>query len=347
LVIANCCYHVGHERSTKVADDRGFLKEEGLTNYVIERGGLLPADFEHLALGRVMWERGIDIATAVDVRAAVIQNSVGEDVYIVGGWRTGTQSNGKLITAKHITRPDQLRGAKTPMREKGNLSYHSLAGALRKMGIDPESDIEWIERRHTAYANEDEGELLRTGQVSLLSVDGPDADRLIQEGYPVLYDMDDYYKGLGHWPPGKVIVATKQTIEKRTEELTAFLRGNLHAYWFIQDPANHAYMYELETRMRAATSNETERKVRMLRTEAPRTPRKGTLMAGHMVMDGLVPRVALQTIIDDLVQYGGLDEPIDIDRVMEDGPSVAAYESLLGRGVIKRDFLNQWLSVMA
>src|SRR5437773_2011415 len=153
LVIANCCYHVGHERSTKVADDRGFFKEEGLTNYVIERGGLVPAEFEHVALGRLMWERGIDIATAVDVRAAVIQNAVGEDVYIVGGWRTGTQANGKLITAKHITRPDQLRGAKTPMREKGNLSYHSLAGLLRKLGIDPEKDIEWVERGDTAYAN--------------------------------------------------------------------------------------------------------------------------------------------------------------------------------------------------
>ena len=70
-------------------------------------------------------------------------------------------------------------------------------------------------------------------------------------------------------------------------------------------------------------------------------------MAGHMVMDGLVPRVALQTIIDDLVQYGGLDEPIDIDHVLEDESSVAAYENLLDRGVVKKDFLGEWLSVMA
>ena len=50
---------------------------------------------------------------------------------------------------------------------------------------------------------------LRAGEVTLLSIEGANADRLIQEGYPVLYDMDDYYKGLGHWPPGKVIVATR------------------------------------------------------------------------------------------------------------------------------------------
>jgi hypothetical protein len=30
---------------------------------------------------------GVDIATAVDVEAAIYQDSFGADVYIVGGWR--------------------------------------------------------------------------------------------------------------------------------------------------------------------------------------------------------------------------------------------------------------------
>src|SRR5437867_2720677 len=112
ILIANCCYHVGHERSTVVADEHGFFKEEGLERYVIERGGLMPAEWEHEALGRLMWERGIDIATAVDVRAAVIQRARGEDVYIVGGWRTQTQAATYLIGAKGMTSPDKLRGAR-------------------------------------------------------------------------------------------------------------------------------------------------------------------------------------------------------------------------------------------
>ena len=81
IVIANSNYHVGQERSVRVAEEQGFLKEEGLDSHVYLWGGLVPGRWEFDALGDVMWERGVDIATAVDVRAAVLRRSRGEDVY--------------------------------------------------------------------------------------------------------------------------------------------------------------------------------------------------------------------------------------------------------------------------
>ena len=36
---------------------------------------------------------GVDIATAVDVQAAIYQRSLGADLYIVGGWRSRTMTS--------------------------------------------------------------------------------------------------------------------------------------------------------------------------------------------------------------------------------------------------------------
>src|SRR5262249_30444980 len=115
IVIAQSGYHVGHQRSWRPAEEQGFVREEGLERYVYEPGGLIPARYESDALGLQMWERGVDIVTAVNVWSAIIQRSRGEDVYIVGGWRTLLAP--KLVGARGITRPEQLRGARSIARD--------------------------------------------------------------------------------------------------------------------------------------------------------------------------------------------------------------------------------------
>ena len=42
ILIANVNYHVGHWVAIYVAEEQGFFKQEGLTRYEYERGGLLP-----------------------------------------------------------------------------------------------------------------------------------------------------------------------------------------------------------------------------------------------------------------------------------------------------------------
>src|SRR4051812_33658343 len=133
LVIAQSGYHVGHQRSWRPAEEQGFVKEEGLVNYVYQPDGLIPARFEADALGLQMWERGVDIVTAVNVWSAILQRSRGEDVYIVGGWRTLLAP--KLIGAKGITRPEQLRGAKSIVRETAGMGFIGISSALRSFGV--------------------------------------------------------------------------------------------------------------------------------------------------------------------------------------------------------------------
>ncbi|HZT08009.1 MAG TPA: hypothetical protein VFC51_13340 [Chloroflexota bacterium] len=342
IVIANSNYHVGQERSFRVAEEQGFLREEGLDRYVYERGGLIPGRWEFEALGQVMWERGVDIATAVDVRAAVLQRARGEDVYIVGGWRV--QLAPRLIGAKGITGPEQLRGARIGVREKWGLNHIGLASAISTFGIDPEREIEWVEDPIVGYGSAGVEELLRSGRVTVLPLNGREADRLMDEGYPLVLDLETFYRGRGAWPPGKVIVATRRTVEQRGAELRAFLRANLRAFWFVQDPANHEYMFELETRMRASTFNDDERKLRMLRSESevPVQTYDGPRSTGYMPMDGLVPRPALAAIVQGMAQKGEIDSAFAVDDVLKDQASIDAYDRLVSRGLIDAALVARW-----
>jgi ABC-type nitrate/sulfonate/bicarbonate transport system substrate-binding protein len=185
IVIANSCYHVGHERSVRVAEEQGFFQEEGLERHVYERGGLIPGPWEAVGLARQMWERGVDIATAVDVRAAILQRARREDVFIVGGWRTIHPA--KLIAAQGITRPEQLRGGKTITREDWGLAQAGIVMALRAFGIGP-GDVEWIEGVMHPELEAQGADLLRTGQVTFYSANGRDARALMSEGYPLVLD---------------------------------------------------------------------------------------------------------------------------------------------------------------
>lgn len=340
IVIANSNYHTGHERSWLVAEEQGYVREEGLENYVYQRGGLIPGEFEPLALARQMWERGVDIATAANVWSPIMQRARGEDVYIVGGWRV--QSAPKLIGAKGITKPEELKGGRSIIRERWGM-HQGVVLALQSFGVGPD-DIAWIESADVAYGAGDAEDLLRTGQVTLTSASGSKADRLMKEGYPLVLDLADFYLQHGGWPPGRVIVATTQTIEHRGEDLRAVLRANLRGFWFSQDPRNHAYMYDLETRCRRATFNEDERNVRRLRDEtaSPLEVEDPRDLGGSMAMDGLIPRGPLAGVIAGMVQAGQLDHPIDVDDVLKDAASIDACQQLLDRGVIDRQKLEQW-----
>ena len=340
LVIAQSGYHVGHMRSWRPAEEQGFVQEEGLERYVYDPYGLIPAKFEADALALQMWERGVDIVTAVNVWSAIIQRSRGEDVYIVGGWRTLLAP--KLIGAQGVTRPEQLQGAKSIVRDTEGMGFLGIATALRTFGVDPDR-IQWMKNPFAGYGS-DAGmlDLLRRGEVQFLSLTGEHADVLLAEGFPLVLDLADYYRKRGAWPPGRVVVATKLTIEERGDELRAFLRANLRGAWCGTDPKNHAFMYELETRLREQTFNDDERRLRMLKSKDPPPERQTRRYADPTIMDGLVSRPGLQNIIDGMVANGDLAQPVAVDDVLKEQAAKDALQSLLDRGLIDRAELAQW-----
>jgi len=87
LLIANSNYHVGQQVAIFVADEQGFFREEGFTNYDYDERGLIAGPLERDGLALVMKEHGVDVATAVHVGTALSQRLQGIDIKIVGGSR--------------------------------------------------------------------------------------------------------------------------------------------------------------------------------------------------------------------------------------------------------------------
>ena len=320
ILIANCNYHVGHQISVRAAEEQGFFKQEGLTDYVYECGGLVPGPFEVDALPRVMKERGIDIATAVNVETIVQQRARGTDLYAVGGWRHMPRV--RLYGAPHIKTLADLRGARVGEREPGGITALFFSYWLGKAGVDAEKDVQWVNDPVFAYRRDRAHvEAILSGKVDAVQSAPPFSEELEQKGFHLLLDSAEGYPG---GRPGKVIAASSRTIEQRGEELGAFLRGNIRGFWFVRDPDNFEFLREMEGRYRQASHNEDERKLRIITSPEH-------LEEWIMPVTGGFTREAVERVIDEMVTLGQLDRPIPVEDVVRDGPAVEAYRDLTAR----------------
>ena len=251
LLIANSNYHVGQQVAVYVAQEQGYFREEGLEQFEYDGGGLIPAVIEKQGLGPAMVEHGVDIATAVDVSAAIYQRSLGADVYIVGGWRYDPDL--KWYSQKGITDLRQLKGKRLGIREREGLVYGFMANLLLQAGIDPEKEVTWVFDPVFGYGNDPKHvAMLRDGAVDAMPSFPPFSKQLEKEGFPVLMDPRIIFPRR----PGKVTVATKRTIESRADELRAYFRGIIRAFWFMRDTANFDYLREIESRLRKESHND-------------------------------------------------------------------------------------------
>lgn len=72
LLIATTGYHVGHQRSIRVAEEQGYLKDEGLDDYVYDYRGLIPGPLEREGLALAMKEHGVDIACGANADSVIM-----------------------------------------------------------------------------------------------------------------------------------------------------------------------------------------------------------------------------------------------------------------------------------
>jgi ABC-type nitrate/sulfonate/bicarbonate transport system substrate-binding protein len=248
ILIANSNYHVGHQVAIAVAKEQEFFGQEGLPEYDYDSPGLIPGPLERDGLALAMKNHGVDIATAVDVEAAIYQRARGADVYIVGGWRYTPFL--KWYGAKHVTDMSKLRGGRIGMREKEGLVEVFITDALRQAGVDPFKDVQWVYDPVFGYRNNPTHmEMLRAGKIDAITSQPPFSDQLEREGYPMILDPNKIFPRR----PGKLTVATKQMIEKRGDELKAYFRAIIRTFWFMRDVKNFEYLKDLEARLRKPT----------------------------------------------------------------------------------------------
>ena len=324
LLIANSNYHVGHQIAIFVAEEQGYFREENLPAYDYEAGGLIPGPLEADGLGQTIKNRGVDIATAVDVEAAIIQRARGADFYIVGGWRYTPSL--KWYGGRHVTEISALRGGRIGMREKGGLVQVFVEDALRTAGVDPQTEVEWVYDPVFGYRNSPaHADMLRAGKVDAVTSQPPFSDDLERDGYPMILDPNQIFPRR----PGKITVATRKTIERRAAELTAYFRAIIRSFWFMRDVKNYEYVRDLEARLRKTnTHNEDERRLTIV-TGADR------LDSWALPIDGGVAPEAIERIAKEMAAGGKLERPLAVGEILHDGAVTAAYCELSARPELK------------
>jgi ABC-type nitrate/sulfonate/bicarbonate transport system substrate-binding protein len=328
ILIANSNYHVGHQVAIFVAEEQGFFREEGLKEYEYDPRGLIPGPLERDGLAMAITNHGVDIATAVDVEAAIYQRSLGADVYIVGGWRYTPFL--RWYGAKHVTDMSKLRGGRIGMREKEGLVQVFINDALRETGVDPESEVQWVYDPVFGYRNNPgHMEMLRSGKIDAITSQPPFSDQLEKEGYPMILDPNKVFPRR----PGKLTVATGQMIEKRGEELRAYFRAIIRSFWFMRDIKNFEYLRDLEKKLRKTkTHNEDERGVVAIVTSPDRVE------SWALPIDGGIAPQAVQRIADEMLKSGKLSRPMTSKDILRDDAMKAAYHEVSSRGELKAPF---------
>jgi ABC-type nitrate/sulfonate/bicarbonate transport system substrate-binding protein len=328
ILIANSNYHVGHQVAIFVAKEQGFFDEEGLKEYEYDARGLIPGPIERDGLALAITNHGVDIATAVDVEAAIYQRSIGADVYIAGGWRYTPFL--RWYGAKHVTDMSKLRGGRIGMREKEGLVQVFITDALRAAGVDPDKEVEWVYDPVFGYRNNpNHMEMLRSGKIEAITSQPPFSDQLEKEGYPMILDPNTVFPRR----PGKLTVATGQMIEKRGDELRAYFRAIIRAFWFMRDMNHFEYLRDLEqTLRRTNTHNEDERGVVAIVTSPDR------LENWALPIDGGIAPEAVQRIADDMVKSGKLSRPMSARDILRDDAVKQAYREVSSRPELKKPF---------
>ncbi len=113
--------------------------------------------------------------------------------------------------------------------------------------------------------------------------------------------------------PGKLTVAS-QMIEKRSEELKAYFRAIIRAFWFMRDVNHFEYLRDLEARLRkTSTHNEDERGAVVTSPDR--------VESWALPIDGAVTAASVERIVSEMVRKGSLPRSIPVAEVCTMTPS--------------------------
>jgi ABC-type nitrate/sulfonate/bicarbonate transport system substrate-binding protein len=226
-----------------------------------------------------------------------------------------------VVQPKGHYRLRQLKGRRLGIREKEGLVYGFMANLLVQAGIDPEKEVTWIFDPVFGYGNDPRHvDKLRQGKVDGMPSFPPFSKQLESEGFPILMDPRIVFPRR----PGKVTVATKRTIDSRAEDLRAYFRAMIRAFWFMRDTANFDYLRDLESRLRSQSHNDAERQLFIV-TSAEKVD------GWALPIDGGVTAESLKRIIQEMVAIGNLEEPINVESLLYDSAVREAYQELVDR----------------
>lgn len=241
------CYHVLHLVPPTVAHEMNYFVDEGLRDadghetYQLIPESHAPFTYERDTLWQTMKERGIDLT--MDTKPSTIAHSRihGKELYVIAGWRN--QQPFFVMAQPGIESLGELAGKRIGIIDHDDVLVTMISYHLQEAGV-PLDSIEWVTQIDTRRGPG----ALRDQRVDAAFVDGIDLPAVQAEGFTMLLDVASKYP---NGRPDRVIAATGRALDERPDEVMAFLRGMIRAYWFLRTmPENVHVTMAIERRLR-------------------------------------------------------------------------------------------------
>jgi len=266
LRVGNGCWHAGHVRAAAICLEAGLFAQEGLDIEVVH-AKINPAGFQssrpdgerYDEIGTVLRDMiafNIDIIPDVHVRTPFAERALGNDeLRIIGGWRN--QFRGTLIGAPGIKSIADFKGKRIGDWYKGGIATMWHEHQLRKVGIDPDHDIDWKIGYQYGSIREAWKPLL-AGETDAAIVANPFVPQLLERGFNKIYDFVEDSKP--HGRPDRVTVARKSFIQRNAELIKRYWKATIRGYHFMRIvPENFAFQRFVEAKLRVGNPDESER----------------------------------------------------------------------------------------
>lgn len=327
LRMGPACYHVLHVIPPAVAHelnlfwDEGLRDEYGSPTYELVKGSHAPFMFEKVALAQSMKEHSVDVCMDVKPSTVAYLQTEGHDLHIIAGWRN--QMPDYIVGRPGIDSLRALRGRRIGVIDKTDIIATMLSYWLAEDGVDPQTEVEWVRGVDPRIAER----RLREGYVDAAMMSPIEAAPLLKaEELTLLLDIKKQYpKGR----PDRVIAATGRAIREQPEQLTAFMKGMIRAYWFVRDPENTRVVRQMERRLRRESTDMTE----PTRELVFASPEHAEQMP--FPFDGLP--TGLDQYLEEAVSLGTLDSAPDVEQLCKLDVTRAAYAELSTRDDVRED----------
>lgn len=234
-------YHAGHRIMTKIANEKGWFREEGLGRVEISPLG---TNDDHLTLAEVakgradiVWDSHSDIVVQEDAKGAALA--------VIDVFRS-FQPRNFIFAVKGLSSIRDLKGKRVGVNEVDGMDAWEIRKGMELAGMEPDRDVTWVPRMIGQYATGSPLQILQRGDVQALTAFGPAAEELKRAGYPVVADLTKVYP-VGY--PIRFLVARRALAEEHPEAVEAFLRAITRAKRFAADPRNNAEVLALTRKL--------------------------------------------------------------------------------------------------
>lgn len=234
-------YHAGHRIMTRIANEKGWFREEGLGRVDISPLG---TNDDHLTLaelarGRadIVWDSHSDIVVQEDAKGAALA--------VIDVFRS-FQPRNFIFAAKGLNSFHDLKGKRVGVNEVDGMDAWEVRKGMELAGMNPDRDVVWVPRMVGQYAPGSPLAVLQRGDVQALTAFGADAEQLRREGFPVVADLRKVYP-VGY--PIRFLVARRALVEEHPDAVEAFVRAVTRAKRFAADARNRAEVLALTRKL--------------------------------------------------------------------------------------------------